>query len=270
MIIPLRVDRHLGGEALHVVVEEVVGELAAVLVERLGHLGLLGRDDVAPDPAVRERHARLHRSVGVDAVAAVDEEVGPAVGHGLEDRHAADVGVDAPALARDVTGPHEPHVVAAERSGGEAARDGFAAGAAVQVLCRDAVVGGAAWQQARHPDLPGSAGLRGEQRAADATGEAELGVVGHLDEHPRGTVGARPHDAAVPGDVAGLHAVGEDRAVGLREADARGHQRRGRAECACLEQRATVEGHARFLVAGSGQFETRGELQQRLSVQPLT
>jgi hypothetical protein len=36
---------------------------------------------------------------------------------------------------------------------------------------------------------------------------------GHFDQHLRGPVGARPHHTAIGADVAGLHAMGDDRPV---------------------------------------------------------
>ncbi len=57
--------------------------------------------------------------------------------------------------------------------------------------------------------LSGSAAIGGSARALlkDSGG-------GDLDQHLRRTVGARPYHAAIDGDVAGLHAVGNGRPVG--------------------------------------------------------
>ena len=61
-------------------------------------------------------------------------------------------------------------------------------------LGRLAVVGAASRPQVVVPDVPGTARLRREQRTADAAGEAELRVVGHLDDHAGRPVGAGPDD----------------------------------------------------------------------------
>ena len=115
VVVPQHHLRHLGVEAPHVLVEQVVEVVAAELLERLGHLRLGGRHEVAPDRAVVERHLRGERAVRVDRVAAVDEHVRLEPPHRLVAAQAAARGVDAPALADGVRGPGEPHVA---RGGG--------------------------------------------------------------------------------------------------------------------------------------------------------
>ena len=115
VVVPLDEHRDLGAEAALVVVQEVVGEVAAELLERLGHLGLGLGGHVAPDRAVVERDLGLDRPVRVDLVAGVDEEVRVRAPHDLVHLHAAPGGVDAPPL---------PGFVAREREGHGAAGRG--------------------------------------------------------------------------------------------------------------------------------------------------
>jgi len=72
----LRQHRDVGVEAPEVVVEEVVAMDAAVIRQRLGDLRLGFGDDVLPDLAVGQLLLGLERSVGIDRVAATDEESG--------------------------------------------------------------------------------------------------------------------------------------------------------------------------------------------------
>ena len=76
VIVPEDDLRHLGVEAPHVFVDQVVLVAAAEFVERLAPPSTSPRDDVLPDAAVIQRDLRLHRLIGVDRVAAVDEEIG--------------------------------------------------------------------------------------------------------------------------------------------------------------------------------------------------
>jgi hypothetical protein len=115
VVVPLVDLGDLGREALVVLVEQVVGVLAAVLLEGLGDLRLLLGDHVVPDPAVGQRHRLDQRPVGVHGVAAVQQEVGAAPAHRLEEREAAVRGIDAPALADHVARPDETDVAAVNR-----------------------------------------------------------------------------------------------------------------------------------------------------------
>src|SRR5262245_9187980 len=85
----------------------------AELVERLRHLGHLGRHDVGPDLASLGRHRFGDGTVGVDGVAAVDEEMRIPLTHRLVDLHAAKSRVDAPALPSGVAAPEEPNLAGA-------------------------------------------------------------------------------------------------------------------------------------------------------------
>ena len=89
MVIPLREDGDLGVEPADVLVEQVVAVAAPELVEGLGDLGGGLGDEVLPGRAVVERDLGGDRVVGVDVVAAVEEEVGPGAADRLEDPHPA-------------------------------------------------------------------------------------------------------------------------------------------------------------------------------------
>src|SRR5262245_43219707 len=82
----------------------------AELVERLGDLGHLRRDNVVPDLAFFGADRFGDRAVGVDGVAAVNEKVRAPLAHRLVDLHAAKAGVDAPALAGRVTAPQKTQI----------------------------------------------------------------------------------------------------------------------------------------------------------------
>ena len=98
MIVPLDEERRLGGEAALVLVHQVVGEVAAELIQGLGHLGLGLGGHVLPDRAVVQRDLRLQRTVGIDLVAAVDEEIRIVTPHRLIQAIATPFRIDAPAL----------------------------------------------------------------------------------------------------------------------------------------------------------------------------
>ena len=110
VVVPLVDLGHPGGEGAQRLVAHVVGVLAAELGERLGDLGLLGRDHVGPRGPVWQRDRRLEGTVGVARVAAVEEEVGFEVGHRTEDAKPAGVRIDAPALTDEVAAPDERDV----------------------------------------------------------------------------------------------------------------------------------------------------------------
>lgn len=102
MVVPLPDLRHFGVEAADVFVYQVVAIVAAIVVEGLRNLALGFSGDIAPHPTALGGQLRRHRAVGVDGVAAVDKEVRQTHAHGFIDAHAADIGVDAEALADGV------------------------------------------------------------------------------------------------------------------------------------------------------------------------
>ncbi len=230
VVVPLGEDGDLGVEAPDVVVEQVVLVVAAELGQRLRHLGLLLRGDVATHPAVGQGDLGLDGAVGVDGVTAVDEEVGLETAHGLVDRHAAHVGVDAPALAGGVARPHQADVAGAGGRGAEVADDRLALDASVvQVLEADAVEDVLAGRQAVEVDLGSEvARLVGNGTQETARSAERLGG-SDLDHHATGSIGAGPHHRAGGGHVAALHTVGDHRPVGTHaeQPAGLGHDHRG-------------------------------------------
>ena len=79
VVVPLREHRHLGVEAAHMRVEQIVFVVAAVVGDRCRDPRFLLGDEVLPRFAVRQLQFALDRAVGIDAVAGMDEEVRPAV-----------------------------------------------------------------------------------------------------------------------------------------------------------------------------------------------
>jgi len=118
VIIPLRKQRHLGIEREQIPVEQVVFIVAAKLRERLGDLGFLLGHDVLPHASVRQLPLRLDRTVGIDVIAGMNEEIGPAFQHGGICAHPAARLVDPPA-AGGVPRPHERYIAPLARGGPE-------------------------------------------------------------------------------------------------------------------------------------------------------
>ncbi len=198
------IDGHLGVEPAKVLVEQVVAEVAAELGERLGDLRLLLGRDVPPGAAVGQGRGRGDRTVGVDVVAAAQEEVGVELPHRVVDPVAAEVRVDAPALPRQVPRPQEPHPVAPpyrRRTEGAGHRLTGAA-RVVRVGEQHAVVDLLARRQPVQPGRTGEVGARTEQRTVPAAGVAERLGGGRLDDHPGRPVGPHPHQPRVGGHIA--------------------------------------------------------------------
>ncbi len=207
------------------IVHHVVLPLRAELVERLGHLPLLvDQHDVPPRPAIGEIHALLHRTVGVDRVARMDEEVGLMPGHGGVSDHA--VFVDAPSLPRGVARPHEADAAAVRGCGAEAADHGRAHRVyVVEVLRREAVEDVLSRRQVREQALHRKVSLWQRVDRVDRAGVGKALRRRDLRPDPCGTVGAGPDHAGRRVDVARLHAVRKGRR-GLRAQDRRGGKQR--------------------------------------------
>jgi hypothetical protein len=196
-------------------VHEIVFVGRAEFVERLGHLGFLGDGDVLPDLAVGKLHLGLDWAVGIDAVARMQQEIRAMLAHGGKGEHAAVVRIDAPALARDVAAPDETDVATIGRRGAETANHCLALDVDMrQVAEADAVENVLAGGQVFQEHLGGKIALgqcrdrRQRPRIGKRFGGREL------NHHLRRAVRARPDHAAIGADVAGLHAMGDDRPVG--------------------------------------------------------
>ncbi len=142
VVIPLPDLRHLGVEAPYVVVHQVIAVGPAIVVQRLGDLALGFGGDVAPDAPVLGGQGFGHRAVGVDGVAAVDKKVRQAQAHGFIDAHAADVRVDAKALADGVAAPHEAYIATLGRRAAQVAEPWLAAHATLGIFELHAIKNG--------------------------------------------------------------------------------------------------------------------------------
>ena len=258
VVVPLGDHRHFGVEPAHVLVHEVVAEVASELGEGLGHLGLFGNDDVVPGAAVRQLPGLRNGVVRVDRVAAVDEEVGLVAAHRLVAAHPAELEVDAPTLSRGVAGPREAHVLLAGRRGAERTGGGFRGTlAGREVLEHDAVEDALAAGQAVEPHARREVARFERRGPPHAAGVGERLAGREFDEHAGRTLRSAPHDCARAGNLAGLHAArdprqllrgggGGERSRGESGGDAGGSERGGSLrgageECAAAEPRGTAE-----------------------------
>ena len=126
MIVPLREHRHLRIEGAQILVEQVIFVVAAKLRQALRDVGFVFRDDIPPGISIRQFQLGLDRTIRIDVVAAVDEEIRPVLEHGPVGPHAAARGIDAPALARGIAGPGERNRATLYRRGAEMPDLGFA------------------------------------------------------------------------------------------------------------------------------------------------
>ncbi len=207
VVVPLHDRGHPGVEPPQGLRHQVVAEVPPVLREGLGDLRLLLGDDVAPEPAVGQFDGLRQRPVGVDGVPAEEEEVRVQPGHLVEDRVAAPVGVDAPALSGQVARPEEPHPVPAPgRGGAEGAVHRLArAAGVVRVGQHHPVVHLPAGRQPVERGRPGEVGAGTEERAAQPPGVAEGLRGGGLHPHPGRAVRAHPHQGGAGRHVTRLH-----------------------------------------------------------------
>ena len=243
VVVPLKQRRHHGRHGLRVLIHLVVFPAAAEFVQRLGDLAdLIGQHGVAPDAAL-DLDLVLHRAVGIDGVAGMDEKIGLMRGHGGIGAHA--LVIDAPTLTGGIARPDEPDVAAGGRRGAELADDRFAAGIAVgQVGGGHAVEDGLIALDPLKHRLDGIIAFGKRVQRGDLTGILEAFIGGDFQRDPRGAVGAGPDHAALRGDVARLHAMGKDRAAagaadgGHRQQRAggkAGHQKAAAGHAGCAE-----------------------------------
>ena len=119
VVVPLRQHRHLRVEGAQIVVEQVVFVIATELLEAVRDHGFFLGYDVPPDAAIRQFQLRRHRTIGVDVIAGVDEEIRTVVEHGFVGPHAAARGIDAPALPRGIARPDKRYRASVRRRGPE-------------------------------------------------------------------------------------------------------------------------------------------------------
>ena len=236
VIVPLRKNRYLSVESEHVLVKQIVFVIAAELRERLRGLRLFLDHDVFPNLAIRHFFLGEYRDIGIDRISAVDEEIRPITQDGGVGAHAAARLVDAPALPGGICRPNERDRASVARRRAEAADHWLAGnGGRREVLEADAVENvlpcGQSFDQCLCREI-GFGQRVDENRAVD-----DLEAVGRRDlgQHAGRTIGARPDHGGIDRDVAGLDAVGDERAIGgaaqvrLGEAADGGNCGRGRA-----------------------------------------
>ncbi|VVO41450.1 hypothetical protein PS704_05896 [Pseudomonas fluorescens] len=222
MVVPLPDLRHFSVEATDVVVHQVVAVIAAILIEGFGDFALGIAGDVAPHATIFGGQLRRDRTVGVDGVAAVDKEIWQAQTHGFIDAHAANVRVDAEALADGVAAPDKADVAPGLRHAAQVTEPGFAGDATLSVFEMHAIENRLVGGQTGELDPRGeiAAGIRQWRDKTPRVAEQTAGVPFH--HHPRRTIAAAPDHRPVAQHVAGLHAIGELRPV----LDRRNHRRR--------------------------------------------
>ncbi|HEV8317427.1 MAG TPA: hypothetical protein VGQ10_08455 [Vicinamibacterales bacterium] len=209
MVVPEDDLSDLGVEAAHVLVEEVVLVVAPELVERFGGLCFRRRHHVAPGATAVERHLGLEGLVGVDRVAAVNEDVGLCASHHVVEAQPAPVGIDSPALSNRVGGPREGDVTpAGRRRRRKAACHRLTPRAQIGEVLEDHAVEDALTVSEVGEDDACGVIRRFECRGTGgATDVAEALRRRVLDEHPGRAVAATPDDGAAGADVAGGHAL---------------------------------------------------------------
>ena len=240
MIVPLPDLRHLGVEGPQVLVQQVVAVVAAKLVERLGDLALFLGDQIAPDAAVLGGNLGGDRPVGIDHIAAVQEEIRPAHAHAFVDAHAAEVRVDAVTLATGVTAPDEANVARARWCAAQMAEPGLAEHAAAGIFKARAVEDRLIRRQPAQVDAGGEvlAGIGDRRKHAPRIAETAARIP--LDDQAAGAVAAAPDQRAVARHVTGLHTVKHLRAFARRgdNGGRNAQSRQGEAGADALQQLA--------------------------------
>src|SRR5438309_9931195 len=139
MIVPLRKHRHVSMEGTKILVEQTVFVVAAKLREAVRDDGFFLSHDVAPHLAVRQLQLTLDRAIGIDVIAAMDEEVRAVVQHGAVGAISPARGIDAPALPCGIAGPEKRNVAPLGRRGAEAPDLHFTGMAGVKALEANAI-----------------------------------------------------------------------------------------------------------------------------------
>ncbi|MBA7645384.1 hypothetical protein ES703_53140 [subsurface metagenome] len=205
MVVPLREHRHIGVEGAEVLIEPVVFVVGAEFVEAVRNDGFLFGHDIAPDLAARQLQLALDRTIRIDVVAAMDEEVGTVVQHRAIGAIAAARGIDAPALPGGVAGPQEGYRAALGRRGAETSDLHIAGVASIMLFEAHAVEDVLSCRQAVDQEFRGEIVFREcvDSGGADDAGKALCCRT--LHPHSRRPVGARPDHGGVGRDIAGLN-----------------------------------------------------------------
>jgi hypothetical protein len=200
-------------EGTKIVVEQVVFVVAAKLVEAVGDDGFFLGHDIAPDRAVRQLQFGLHRTIGIDVVAGMDEKIRAVVQHGAVGTHAAAGGIDAPALPCGIAGPDERYRTPFGGRGAEMPGMGFAREPRAKLFKPHAIENILSGRQALEQQLCGKIAIRQRVNGCGAHDSLEAFDRGALDDHARRTVGAGPHHGGIRSDVARLNPAGDPRPV---------------------------------------------------------
>ena len=171
------------------------------------------------------------------------------VGHRPEDAVAAEVGIDAPALAGDVRAPDERNVALVGRRRPERTRLRLAQhGRVAEILQRDPVLDAPAGRKPRHPHLAREVGSAGQDRPFDPLRSPAVPTVEDLHEHPAWPVRARPDDARPHRDLTALDPVRDDRTRAHEGGRApRSGDERGTGNGARLQELAAAQWHRGLL-----------------------
>ncbi len=214
VIVPLREHRHLGIECPHISVEQIVFVIAAKVRERARNLGLLLGDQVPPHRSVRKLALRRDRTIGVDVVAAMDEEIGPSFQHGRIGAHAAARFIDAPTAAGGIARPDEGHAAPFPWRGTKVPDVLLAEDRERKILEANAIEYVLSGRQALDQRLGREIRLRQRIHGGGAQDISEAVAGGDLDQHARRPIGARPHDTGIDRRITRLDAVRDERAIG--------------------------------------------------------
>ncbi|MNQ79724.1 hypothetical protein D3C85_946760 [compost metagenome] len=225
VVVPLPDLRHFGVEATNVFVHQVVAIITAILVEGFSDFALRLAGDVAPHPAAFGGQLRRHRAVGVDGIAAVDEEVRQAQTHGLVDTHAADVRVDAEALADSVTAPDKADIPTTLRHAAQVTEPGLAGHTGPGVFEGHTVENRLVGRQSGQLDARREIGAGVGQGRDEPARVVEQTAGVPLDDHSRRTIAAAPDHCPVAQQVTGLYPVGQLRTLLDRRDDRRSQAR---------------------------------------------
>lgn len=209
-------------------IEQVVTIVAAKFVQRFGHLALGRGGEVTPALALFHRQLGRDRAVGVDGIAAVQEEIRIALAHRAVDTHAADVRVDAEALADGVAAPDKAHIAARLRCTAQVAVDGRAQHAAVGIFEAHAIEDVLIARQTAQVRACGEVVRRRRGRAVHAPRLTQAWTRVPFHPQPRRAIGTAPQHRAVVQHIAALHTVGDDWSPRRRGQAARGPTGSGR------------------------------------------
>src|SRR5262249_50761320 len=156
------------------------------------------RDQVSPDFAIRKLLSRRERTVRIDVVTAVNEEIGAVLAHGGIGAHAAAALIDAPTASCRVARPDKGYGLLFCRCRAESSDLRLVKCGCIwlirepyweeQVLPR---------RQALHQDFGGEVGFRQRVDKSRAADVAEHVGRCNLDQHAGGAVGATPYDRGI-------------------------------------------------------------------------